>query len=186
MDKYKESLKIAEEKYNNGKLRLCPRGYATAKTIFKVYPSAYANGYATQVCSGNKPDYKGIYNNDYKVKEIKTPKTPKTPKTYKKDNENNDLKRWFDEKWINVCEYSIDGNGNKIYKPCGRSNATLIPEDYPYCRPMYKLPKTTVKSLNELSTSDINKMCKYKKSLKQGIDNKPTRIFISKIINNKK
>ena len=50
---------------------------------------------------------------------------------------------------------------------------------------MYKLPKTSVKSLNELTNSDIDKLCKYKKSLKQGIDNKPTRIFISKVINNK-
>ena len=68
MNKYNETLKYAEEKYKEGKIKLCPRGYATAKTKFKVYPSAYANGYATQVCSGNKADYKGIYKNDYKVK----------------------------------------------------------------------------------------------------------------------
>ena len=38
---------------------LCPRGKSTAKSKFKVYPSAYANGYAVQVCKGNKPDLSG-------------------------------------------------------------------------------------------------------------------------------
>ena len=33
--------------------KLCPRGKAAAKRKFKVYPSAYANMYASGVCSGN-------------------------------------------------------------------------------------------------------------------------------------
>jgi hypothetical protein len=33
---------------------LCPRGKAAAKAKFKVYPSAYANMYASAVCSGKK------------------------------------------------------------------------------------------------------------------------------------
>ena len=32
--------------------KLCPRGKAAAKQKFKVYPSAYANMYASAVCSG--------------------------------------------------------------------------------------------------------------------------------------
>ena len=31
---------------------LCARGKSAAKSKFKVYPSAYANGYAVQVCKG--------------------------------------------------------------------------------------------------------------------------------------
>ena len=31
---------------------MCPRGKAAAKRKFKVYPSAYANMYASAVCSG--------------------------------------------------------------------------------------------------------------------------------------
>ena len=31
---------------------LCSRGKSAAKSKFKVYPSAYANGYAVQVCKG--------------------------------------------------------------------------------------------------------------------------------------
>ena len=37
--------------------KLCARGKAAAKSKFKVYPSAYANGYAVQVCKG---DIKGL------------------------------------------------------------------------------------------------------------------------------
>ena len=32
--------------------KLCPKGKAAAKRKFKVYPSAYANMYASVVCSG--------------------------------------------------------------------------------------------------------------------------------------
>ena len=32
--------------------KLCARGKAAAKAKFKVYPSAYANGYAVSVCKG--------------------------------------------------------------------------------------------------------------------------------------
>ena len=32
--------------------KLCSRGKAAAKAKFKVYPSAYANGYAVSVCKG--------------------------------------------------------------------------------------------------------------------------------------
>ena len=31
---------------------LCPRGKAAAKRKFAVYPSAYANAYASKVCAG--------------------------------------------------------------------------------------------------------------------------------------
>ena len=39
--------------------KLCARGIAAAKRKYKVYPSAYANGYAVQVCKGMKPDAAG-------------------------------------------------------------------------------------------------------------------------------
>lgn len=39
--------------------KLCARGKAAAKAKFKVYPSAYANGYAVQVCKGSMPGLDG-------------------------------------------------------------------------------------------------------------------------------
>ena len=42
---------IEEGKKKTGS-KLCARGKAAAKSKFDVYPSAYANGYAVQVCKG--------------------------------------------------------------------------------------------------------------------------------------
>jgi|SRR6056300_912713 len=38
---------------------LCARGKRAAKAKFEVYPSAYANGYAVQVCKGTMPGLDG-------------------------------------------------------------------------------------------------------------------------------
>lgn len=38
---------------------LCARGKSAAKAKFDVYPSAYANGYAVQVCKGKMPGLDG-------------------------------------------------------------------------------------------------------------------------------
>ena len=38
---------------------LCSRGKNAAKAKFDVYPSAYANGYAVQVCKGKMPGLDG-------------------------------------------------------------------------------------------------------------------------------
>jgi hypothetical protein len=39
--------------------KLCARGIAAAKAKYDVYPSAYANGYAVQVCKGDMPGLDG-------------------------------------------------------------------------------------------------------------------------------
>ena len=39
--------------------KLCARGKAAAKSKYDVYPSAYANGYAVQVCKGKQPGLDG-------------------------------------------------------------------------------------------------------------------------------
>ena len=50
IDGYFEQKNLSEvEKKGN---KLCSRGMSAAKSKFKVYPSAYANGYAVQVCKG--------------------------------------------------------------------------------------------------------------------------------------
>jgi hypothetical protein len=52
----KESQYVDFEEMNEGRKKtgtpLCSRGKSAAKSKFKVYPSAYANGYAVQVCKG--------------------------------------------------------------------------------------------------------------------------------------
>ena len=40
--------------------KLCPIGKAAAKRKFKVYPSAYANAYASKICAGKIKDPSGV------------------------------------------------------------------------------------------------------------------------------
>ncbi len=154
-DEYQECLSKARKRYQKGTLKLCPEGYCTAKSKFEVYPSAYANAYASQVCNGSKPDLEGNQKNYYgsKAKPV-----------------DSELTRWFKEEWVNVCE-----SGNP---PCGRKSATLKAKDYPYCRPKNKLPGTTVKTLEEMNKEEIEKMCKKKRSIEPGVEGKPTRVYV--------
>ena len=46
-------------------MKLCARGYAAAKKKFKVYPSAYANAYASKVCSGKAKGLDGRRKRDW-------------------------------------------------------------------------------------------------------------------------
>ena len=52
-----ESEEMGEAK--NKKNKLCARGISAAKAKYDVYPSAYANGYAVQVCKGTMPGVDG-------------------------------------------------------------------------------------------------------------------------------
>ena len=46
--------------------KLCPRGKSAAKRKFKVYPSAYANAYASKICAGKIKDPSGVKRKDFK------------------------------------------------------------------------------------------------------------------------
>lgn len=74
-------------------------------------------------------------------------------KYYKSIKKQNGITRWFKEKWIDVCKLP------KI-KNCGRKN---LNEDYPYCRPMYKISKNTPKTVSEISKDKIKSMCNKKR-----------------------
>ncbi len=52
-----ESEEMGEAKKKKNKL--CARGISAAKAKYDVYPSAYANGYAVQVCKGTMPGVDG-------------------------------------------------------------------------------------------------------------------------------
>lgn len=108
---------------------------AEAKKKFLVYPSAYSSGWIIST-------YK---KRGGKFKDDKDDKDEIKP-----------LKRWYNEKWINACEY-IKGN----IVPCGRQEATF--KNYPYCRPLIRINKDTPKTINEISISQIKKNCSQKK-----------------------
>ena len=48
------------------KARGIARGKAAAKRKFKVYPSAYANAYASKICAGKIKDPSGVKRKDFR------------------------------------------------------------------------------------------------------------------------
>ena len=51
--------------------KLCARGKAAAKRKFSVYPSAYANAYASKICAGKIKDPSGTKRKDWGPKKAK-------------------------------------------------------------------------------------------------------------------
>ena len=51
--------------------KLCARGKSAAKRKFKVYPSAYANAYASKICGGKIKDPSGTKKKDWGPKKMK-------------------------------------------------------------------------------------------------------------------
>tara|TARA_R110002012_G_scaffold64998_8_gene170676 strand:+ start:5256 stop:5546 length:291 start_codon:yes stop_codon:yes gene_type:complete len=51
--------------------KLCPRGKAAAKRKFDVYPSAYANAYASKICAGKIKDPSGKKRKDFRGNKAK-------------------------------------------------------------------------------------------------------------------
>ena len=52
--------------------KLCARGKAAAKRKFAVYPSAYANAYASKICAGKIKDPSGTKRKDWGPKKANT------------------------------------------------------------------------------------------------------------------
>lgn len=95
----------------------------------------------------------GAYSSGHLVKEYK-----KRGGKYRQNNSPKKLSRWFDEKWIDVCEYP------KI-KKCGRK--TINSRDFPYCRPLYRVNKKTPITVKELSLYQKQKLCKEKRIIEK-------------------
>lgn len=137
-----------------GGAKLCKRGVATAKAKFKVWPSAYASGYASQVCRGEKPGLDGKRRSDkaYVARLRSQRASKKNPKG---------IARWFKEKWVDVC--TIDQKGGP--KPCGRKKTGKgASRKYPYCRPSVRVSPKTPVTWKQMSRADIAAACRSKQS----------------------
>ena len=130
--------------------KLCPRGKAAAKRKFKVYPSAYANMYASAVCSGKiKPGGK------------KKKKKKKTGGLIQL-KEGGGLRKWVSEKWVDIGAPKKDGK----FQPCGRKNAKKSKRKYPKCVPLAKAQRMTA--------GQRISAVKRKRAKAQGVGGKPT------------
>ena len=124
--------------------KLCAKGKAAAKRKFDVYPSAYANMYASAVCSG-------------KVK-------PGGKKKVKKAKGGGGLRKWVDEKWVDIGAPKKNGK----YQPCGRKSTKKTKRKYPKCVPLAKA--------QSMSKSQKNSAVKRKRAKAQGVGGKPTMV----------
>lgn len=161
-------------------MKLCKRGYCSAKHRYTKYPSAYANAHASSVCQGKVSDPSGVTEAD----SVYMDKLEQRKET----GEKSDLQRWFQEKWVNVCpEFHSGADHAAITKdkgdmePCGRSIASTQSSDYPYCRPMYRIDERTPKTVSELSKDELREMCKKKRAIQPGLTRSPRRVYVSSL-----
>ena len=121
-----------------------------AKQKFAVWPSAYASGWLVKTYKARGGTYR----------EGKGDDSPKKPTVAP-------LARWYDEKWIDVCEYLETGK----WTSCGRPHATEsgASRDYPYCRPRVRVSKDTPKTVAEISRSELQRRCRKKKVGKSSV-----------------
>ncbi len=135
--------------------KLCPKGKAAAKRKFDVYPSAYANMYASAVCSG-------------KVKPGGKKKTAKKSTTKKRKvvraKTGGGLRKWVDEKWVDIGAPKKKGK----YQPCGRKSTKSTKRKYPKCVPLAKAKSMTA--------GQKASAVKRKRAVKQGVGGKPTMV----------
>ena len=124
---------------------LCARGKNAAKAKYDVYPSAYANGYAVQVCKG---DIKGLdgtkkCSGSYcsgKKNESWSPELGQDLEAFHDIKIHEDLATWFGTKkkkkgskqpqgpWVNICKKKKGGG----HPACGRDDSDK--GGYPVCR----------------------------------------------------
>ena len=156
---------------------------AWARSRYKVCPSAYCNGAAAKRYKSKGGGWRK------KKKETNEASSPAQQaaiainmkkKGIKPKNEsvNEDLKRWFKEKWVDVSK-KVDGK----HPPCGRKDADG--KSYPKCRPSKKVSSETPKVASSYDKDEKKAMTQQKrraekKDPKLGTGNKPTMTHYEK------
>ena len=124
---------------------LCARGKSAAKAKYDVYPSAYANGYAVQVCKGKIKGLDGTKkcSGSYcsgKKNESWSPELEQDLEVFHDIKIHEDLATWFGTKkkkkgskqpqgpWVNICKKKKGGG----HPSCGRDDSDK--GGYPVCR----------------------------------------------------
>ena len=167
---------------------LWSQSLAWARSRYKVCPSAYCNGAAAKRYKskggGWRKNKKKSANESEETNEASSPAQQAAiainmkKKGIKPKNVNEDLRRWFKEKWVDVSK-KVDGK----HPPCGRKDADG--KSYPKCRPSKKVSSETPKVASSYDKEDKKKMTQQKrraekKDPKIGTGNKPTMTHYDK------
>jgi hypothetical protein len=160
---------------------------AWARSRYKVFPSAYCNGAAAKRYKSKGGRWKKKPTNESEERnEASSPaqqaaiaiNMKKKGVEPKKESFNEDLKRWFKEKWVDVSK-KVDGK----HPPCGRKDADG--KAYPKCRPSKKVSSETPKVASSYDKDEKKAMTQQKrraekKDPKVGTGNKPTMTHYKK------
>ena len=158
------------------------------------WPSAYGSGFLVKEYKkafkekyGNKSPYKIQKKSNKKSKKSRksvkktrksVKKSRKSTKKSRKSNKNN-LTRWFNEKWVNVCKKK-----NGKYVSCGRKKSSM--KKYPYCRPLHRINSGTPMTVGEIKkkygSKKLKEMCKKKNSKRD----KKSMTYVKKTIKKSK
>lgn len=126
---------------------VCQRGIDSAKKRYGKW-SAYASGYAVQVCDGKKPDINGkTYKSRGSPKRSPQRSSKRSPQRSKSG-----MTRWFDEKWVQADTKA----------PCGRSGSKK------YCRPT----KIVDRSKTPVTLGELKRTKKGREILAENIKRK--------------
>ena len=123
-------------------LKLYNRIKSLVKRRVKRWPSAYASAQVVRLYKQKGGKYKCVKKLSF-----------------------GNLKRWFKEKWVNVC----------TGKPCGRKKSS--PKNYPYCRPSKRVSSKTPRTKFELSSKEIKRRCALKHRIKGKTIKSKRKIF---------
>ena len=180
-----KNIPTDEKLYNSIKKKVKAKFQKTSR-----WPSAYGSGFLVKEYKkafkekyGNKSPYKIEKNTNKKSKSTKNLRksrksTKKSRKSTKKSNKNN-LTRWFNEKWVNVCKKK-----SGKYVPCGRKKSSM--KKYPYCRPLHRINSGTPMTVGEIKkkygSKKLKEMCKRKNSKRD----KKSMTYVKKTIKKSK
>ena len=177
-----KNIPTDEKLYNSIKKKVKAKFQKTSR-----WPSAYGSGFLVKEYKkvfkekyGNKSPYKIEKNTNKKSKKSKKIRksVKKSNKSLKKSNKNN-LTRWFNEKWVNVCKKK-----SGKYVPCGRKKSSM--KKYPYCRPLHRINSGTPMTVGEIKkkygSKKLKEMCKRKNSKRD----KKSMTYVKKTIKKSK
>lgn len=162
---------------------LWSQSLAWARSRYKVCPSAYCNGAAAKRYKSKGGGWKKKKKSANESEETNEASSPAQQAAIainmkkkgikpKNENVNEDLRRWFKEKWVDVSK-KVDGK----HPPCGRKDADG--KAYPKCRPSKKVSSETPKVASSYDKDEKKAMTQQKrraekKDPKVGTGNKPT------------
>ena len=177
-----KNIPTDEKLYNSIKKKVKAKFQKTSR-----WPSAYGSGFLVKEYKkafkekyGNKSPYKKQKKSNKKSKKSRksVKKSRKSTKKSRKSNKNN-LTRWFNEKWVNVCKKK-----SGKYVPCGRKKSSM--KKYPYCRPLHRINSGTPMTVGEIKkkygSKKLKEMCKRKNSKRD----KKSMTYVKKTIKKSK